>query len=188
MNIGYLRLSRSGPAEADQRAALVAAGVDPTTPDVWYVEPAPRKNRVAGSEELALAIRALRAGDRLVVHSPPRLGQTEAAIRKAAAAVSAAGAVIFDCAAQAEVRHHPDAGLLLAWAKAGALLAAQERLGKARAKITRRGGPAKALTPAKIKRAGELRTVGTSWAKIAADLEVSVRTLYRHVPQKEQDK
>ena len=67
MQIGYMRLSRAGPSDEEQRAALVAAGVDPTAADVWYVEPTPKRGRTAGSEELALAIRALRAGDRLEI-------------------------------------------------------------------------------------------------------------------------
>jgi DNA invertase Pin-like site-specific DNA recombinase len=184
MDIAFLNLTRAGPTEAEQRAACVAAGVDPATRDAWYVQPAPKRNRVAGGDELVLAIRALREGDRLVIHSAPRLGQTEAAIRAAAAAVSAAGAVIYDCAAGAEVRHHPDAGKLLAWAAEGAALAAKERLGKARTKISKRGAPPKVLTPATIKQAGEMRAAGNSWAKVAKALRVSVRTLYRHVPMK----
>jgi DNA invertase Pin-like site-specific DNA recombinase len=131
--------------------------------------------------ERDLAIRALHEGDRLVVHSAPRIGSTEAEIRAAAAAVAAQGASIYDCEAAAEVRFHPDAGKLLAWAEAGAVLAAKERAGTARAKIKRRGAPPKALTPAAIKQAGELRAAGNSWAKVAAELKVSVRTLYRHV-------
>jgi DNA invertase Pin-like site-specific DNA recombinase len=39
------------------------------------------------------------------------------------------------------------------------------------------------LTPAAIKQAGELRAAGNSWAKVAAELKVSVRTLYRHMPK-----
>lgn len=182
-----MRLSLAGPTEDEQREALAAAGVDRAMRDAWYVEPMPmpKRGRQAASEELALAIRALREGDRLVIHSAPRLGQTEAAIREAAAAVSAAGAVIYDCAAGAEVRHHPDAGRLLAWAAEGAALAAKERLGKARASKRVHAGPPKALTPAQIKRAAQLRRDGLSMAKIAAGLDVSVRTLYRHMPKEQ---
>jgi plasmid stability protein len=81
MDVAYIRATKSGPREAEQRAAAVAAGVDPANPDAWYVEPAPKRGRPATFEERALAIRALRDGDRLVIHSAPRLGATEAEIR-----------------------------------------------------------------------------------------------------------
>lgn len=184
MKIAYINRSRGGPPEEEQRAVCVAAGVDPAYPGAWYVEPPAKRNRAATFTERDLAIRALRKGWLLVIHSAPRLGSTEAEIRAAAAAVAANAGAIFDCSAAAEVRHHPDAGKLLAWAAAGAKLAAQERAGKALAKITKRGAPPKALTPSAIKKAGVLRAAGNSWATVAKELGVSVRTLYRHVPMK----
>jgi hypothetical protein len=183
MNFAYIRATKAGPPEDEQRAACVAAGVDPANADAWYVEPVPKRNRAASFEERDLAVRQLRPGDRLVIHSAPRLGATEAEIRGAAAAVSALGAVIYDCAAAAEIRHHPDAGRLLEWAKAGALLAAQERLGKARQGITRRHTPAKALTGkalAQAREAFETRAqTGASVATIAERFGVSPSTLHR---------
>lgn len=187
MDIGYIRLQKAGPARDEQEAALLAAGVVLDTGASLYVEPPPKRNRTAGYVERAEAIRALRDGDRLVIHSAPRLGSTEAEIRDAAAAVSAMGAVIWDCSAAAEIRHHPDAGRLIAWARAGALLAAQERLGKARQGIVKRGAPPKALTGKKLARAQELwADLDMSVAAIAKELRVSVRTLYRHLPQRRQ--
>lgn len=187
MNIGYIRLNKSGPTRAEQEAALAAAGVVLDVSASLYVDQPPKRGRTAGYVERAEAIRALREGDRLVIHSAPRLGSTEAEIREAAAAVSGMGAVIWDCSAQAEIRHHPDAGRLIAWARAGALLAAQERLGKARAGIVKRGIPPKALSAAKLARARELwADLDMSVASIAKELGVSVRTLYRHLPQRRQ--
>lgn len=183
MDIGYIRLSKAGPSREDQEAALAAAGVVLDIMASLYVEPMPKRGRQATYTERAEAIRALRAGDRLVIHSAPRLGSTEAEIRDAAAAVSAQGAVLWDCSAGVEVRHHPDAGRLIAWAQAGALLAAKERLGKARASITQRKPPLKALRGAKLAKARELwPDTSRSVASIAEELGVSPRTLYRHMP------
>lgn len=185
MKIGYIRLSKAGPGRADQEAALLAAGVALDLDASLYVEPMPKRGRTASYEQRAEAIRALREDDRLVIHSAPRLGSTEAEIREAAAAVSAQGAVLWDWSTGAEIRHHPDAGRLIEWAKAGALLAAQERLGKARQGIVKRGVPPKALTGAKLKRALALwADLDMSVASIARELNVSVRTLYRHLPKR----
>lgn len=145
--------------------------------------PLPKRGRQATFDERDLAIQALREGDRLVIHSAPRLGATEAEIREAAQAVSVRGAVIFDCTAGVEVRFHPDAGRLLQWAKAAAVLAAAERRGKARAGITRRGAPPKALDGPKLTQARKMWEErpgnGMSVAKIAAPLGVSPRTVHR---------
>lgn len=185
MQIGYIRLQKSGPTREEQEAALAAAGVVLDTMASLYVEPMPKQGRTATYDQRAEAIRALREGDRLVIHSAPRLGSTEAEIREAAAAVSAQGAVLLDCSAAVEVRHHPDAGRLVAWAKAGALLAAKERLAKARRGITRRGVTPKALTGKRLDRARELwADLDMSAATIAREMGVSVRTLYRHLPKR----
>jgi len=183
MKIGYVRLSKSGPSSEEQLAALADAGVDLAMDAALYVEPPPRRGRQATYDQRAEAIKALREGETLVIHSAPRLGSTEAEIRDAAAAVSAQGAVVWDCSAGVEVRHHPDAGRLIAWAQAGALLAARERLGKARAGIKQRKPPPRALRGAKLARARELwEDTSRSVAGIAKELGVSSRTLYRHLP------
>jgi DNA invertase Pin-like site-specific DNA recombinase len=187
MDIGYIRLQKSGPSREEQEAALLAAGVVLDTMASLYVEPMPKRGRTAGYAERAEAIRALREGDRLVIHSAPRLGSTEAEIREAAAAVSAQGAVLWDCSTGAEIRHHPDAGRLIEWAKAGALQAAQERLAKARRGITRRAVTPLKLTGKRLARAHELwADLDISAASIAKEMGVSVRTLYRHLPQRRQ--
>jgi DNA invertase Pin-like site-specific DNA recombinase len=183
MDIGYIRLSKAGPSREEQEAALASAGVDLAMDAALYVEQPPKRNRTATYDQRDEAIKALRPGERLVIHSAPRLGSTEAEIRDAAAAVSAQGAVVWDCSASLEIRHHPDAGRLIAWAQAGALLAAKERLGKARAGIRQRKPPPKALTGAKLARAREAwGDLGRSVASIADELGVSSRTLYRHLP------
>lgn len=185
MDIGYIRVSKSGPTREDQASAIWKAGVILDEDVSLYIEPAPKRGREATFHQRDEAIRALREGDRLVIHSAPRLGSTEAEIREAAAAVSAQGAVLWDCSTSAEIRHHPDAGRLIEWAKAGALLAAKERLGKARAGIVKRGVPPKALTGAKLTRAREAwGDLDRSAASIAKELNVSVRTLYRHLPKR----
>lgn len=185
MDIGYIRLQKAGPSREEQEAALAGAGVVLDIMASLYVEPIPKRGRSATYEQRAEAIMALREGDRLVIHSAPRLGSTEAEIREAAAAVSAQGAVLWDCSAGVEVRHHPDAGRLVAWAKAGAALAAQERLAKARRGIARRGVTPLALTGKRLARAKELwADLDMSVATIARELGVSVRTLYRHLPRR----
>lgn len=185
MDIGYIRLQKSGPSREEQEDALAAAGVVLDITASLYVEPMPKRGRQATYDQRAEAIMALREGDRLVIHSAPRLGATEAEICEAAAAVSAQGAVLWDCSAGLEVRHHPDAGRLIAWAAAGALLAAQERLAKARRGITRRGVTPLALTGKRLARAKELwADLDISAASIARELGVSVRTLYRHLPKR----
>lgn len=183
MDIGYVRLSKSGPSSDEQLAALAAAGVDLAVDAALYVEPPPKRNRTATYEQRDEAIKALRPGERLVIHSAPRLGSTEAEIRDAAAAVSKQSAVIWDCSAGLEIRHHPDAGRLIAWARDGAAMAAKERLGKARAGITQRKPPPLALRGAKLATAKALwADAGRSVASIAKELGVSSRTLYRHLP------
>lgn len=178
-------MQKSGPTREEQDVALVAAGVALDLTASLYVEPAPKRGRSASYDQRDEAIRALRPGDRLVIHSAPRLGSTEAEIREAAAAVSAQGAVIWDCSAGVEVRHHPDAGRLIEWARDGAALAARERLGKARQGIVKRGVPPKALTGKKLARAKELwPDLSISVATIAKELGVSKRTLYRHMPKR----
>jgi len=185
MDIGYIRPQKSGPTREEQEAALSAAGVVLDVMASLYVEPMPKRGRTATYDQRAEAIRALREGDRLVIHSAPRLGSTEAEIREAAAAVSAQGAVIWDCSVGLAVRHHADAGRLIAWASAGALLAAQERLAKARRSITRRGVTPLKLTGKRLARAKELwADLDMSAASIAKELNVSVRTLYRHLPKR----
>jgi len=183
MQVGYIRLSRSGPSRDEQEAALIAAGVVLDVGSSLYVDQPSRRGRQATFDQRDEAIRALRVGDRLVFHSAPRLGQTDAEIRAAAVAVSGQGAALYDCAEGVEVQHHSDAGRLLAWAQAGAAKAAAERMGKARQGITRRGVPPKALAGdaiAAAKAAWEARhTTGASAVKIAAEFAVSVRTLYR---------
>ena len=184
MDLAYINRSRGGPAEDDQRAACAAAGVDPANLDAWYVEPPAKRNRAATFVERDLAIRALHPGDRLVVHSAPRLGATEAEIRAAAAAVAAQDASIYDCEAGAEVRFHPDAGRLLAWAAAGAKLAAAERAGTARRAITKRGAPPKALVGEKLTEVRRLwPDTALSIAAIAEAAGVSERTIYRAMAQ-----
>jgi DNA invertase Pin-like site-specific DNA recombinase len=183
MDIGYIRLSKSGPTGDEQEVALAAAGVVLDIMASLYVEPAPKRGRTATYDQRTEAIRALREGDRLVIHSAPRLGSTEAEIRDAAAAVSERGAVVWDCSTKLEIRHHPDAGRLIAWARDGAALAAKERLGKARQGIGNRKPPPKALRGAKLARARELwPDINRSVASIADELGVSPRTLYRHMP------
>lgn len=178
-------MSKSGPSREEQEAVLLAAGVVLDLDHSLWLEPMPKRGRQATYEQRNEAIMGLRTGDRLVIHSAPRLGSTEAEIRQAAADVSAKGAVIWDCSAGLEVRHHPDAGRLIAWAAAGALLAAQERLAKARKGITRRGVTPKKLTGAKLARAREAwGDLDRSAASIAKELNVSVRTLYRHLPKR----
>lgn len=105
-------------------------------------------------------------------------------MRDAAAAVSAQGAVVWDCSVSQEIRHHPDAGRLIAWAQAGALLAAKERLGKARQGIKTRKPPPKKLVGARLAKAREAwPDTARSVASIADELGVSSRTLYRAVEQ-----
>ncbi len=185
MMIGYIRLSRSGPTREEQEEALAGAGVDLDRDHSLYVDPMPKPNKVATYEQRLEAIRALREGDLLVIHSAPRLGSIEAEILQAAADIAAKGAAIHDCAANAEVRYHPDAAKMMAWAKAGAALAAQERLAKSRKSIRKQYIPPAALPPAKMKRAKALWADRTRTVKsIAAELEVSARTLYRHMPKR----
>jgi VanZ family protein len=77
------------------------------------------------------------------------------------------------------------ANAILLASASGALLAAQERLAKARRSITRRGVTPKALTGKRLARAQELwADLDMSAASIAKELNVSVRTLYRHLPRR----
>lgn len=180
MKIGYIRLSKAGPTLAEQEAALEAAGVT-LGGDAVYRDAAPkRRGGVATFDQQAEAIRALRPDDVLVFHSAPRLGTTEAQMREVAIAASAKGAVLFDCATGQEVRHHPDAGRLLAWAKAGAEAALLERTEGARHSVKRRYVAPKAMTAAKLTKArGLLADPKNSIRAVAEAVGVSSRTIYR---------
>ena len=93
-----MRLTKAGRPEADQRAALVAAGLDDFTADgPVYVDPLPKRRSKEGEPPqpaLAECLRALRPNALLVLAGLDVLGPTREAMREALAAVAAQGAAL----------------------------------------------------------------------------------------------
>jgi hypothetical protein len=150
-----------------------------------YFDLASRKKLRPGDDPLparTALIVALREGDEIAIHSPPRLGTTREDVLRALAEIGRAGAAIYDCEAGEVVRYHPDAAAALLFADRAEAQGKRERAARARKAISHRGVPPKALTGKRLDKARELWAhPETSAAKIAEILEVSPRTLYREL-------
>jgi len=180
MRVGYIRIDKAGPSEADQAAALALAGVEE---GFTYVD-RPGKRRAKPGEDVtpqrAEAIRALRDGDELAIHSAARLGTTRGDVLRALGAVGRAGAVVHDCHAGEVITPHPAALCAIAFAERAESQGQQERAARARRGITKRTGPAKALNSRQQKDAKALwQNPEMSARQVAEAAKCSVRTLYR---------
>jgi DNA invertase Pin-like site-specific DNA recombinase len=184
MRLGYIRIDKAGAARDEQEAALRRAGIADWSPDgPVYVDPVRPKRPKPGTDPLAArteAIRALRPGDELVIHSAARLGTTRGDVLAALDAIGRAEAAVYDCAAAETVTPHPLAVSMIAFAARAESQGQQERAAKARRGITRRAGPPAALTGKKLREAEKLWTNPETSARQVADATgASVRTLYR---------
>jgi DNA invertase Pin-like site-specific DNA recombinase len=184
MRLGYIRIDRAGPSRNEQEAALRLAGVEDFTPDgPVYVDAAPKKRAQPGADATPArteAVRALREGDELAIHSAGRLGTTRDDVLRALEGVTAAGGAVWDCEAGQAVRWHPDARIAIAFAERAESQGKRQRAANARKGITRRPGRSPALTQAQQKRAKDLWANPETTARQVADATgASERTLYR---------
>jgi len=185
--IGYVRVSKADGSQTTdlQRDALLAAGVDP---DQIYEDQASGKQD--DRPQLAACLKALRAGDTLIVWKLDRLGRdlrhlvnvvhdlTDRGVGlkvltgqgAAIDTTTASGKLVFGIfAALAEFERE----LISERTKAG--------LASARARGRKGGRPYK-MTPAKIRLAmASMGQPGTKVGELCKELGVTRQTLYRHI-------
>jgi DNA invertase Pin-like site-specific DNA recombinase len=190
MRLGYIRIDRAGPSREDQRAALGAAGISDFTPDgPVYVDEAPKRRPKPGVDLLPArtdALKALRQGDELAIHSPARLGSSRGEVLAALEAIGKAGASIYDCASGKVIPVHPDAALAIGFAAEAESQGQRERAARARRGKVRHAGPPPALTGKRLIQAGEAwADPAKSAEQVAKEVDASVSTLYRRFGNRE---
>lgn len=188
MKRGYIRVSKAGPSLEDQRAALVKAGIaDHSADGAVYVDAEPKGRRTPGADarlaQRAAAVKALRAGDVLVVATPSRLGTSREDMEAVLAEIGRKGASVYDCASGRTITWSAEAAEAVAFVAAAETERRQEITGKARRAAAEMGavrGAAKKLTP---KRRAEAKAAWADVALSAAQVQertgIPVRTLYR---------
>lgn len=184
MRLGYIRIDRSGPSRDEQEAALRAAGVvDFDRDGPVYVDAAPKRRAQPGADATPArteAIRALREGDEIAIHSAGRLGTTRDDVLRALADVTAAGGAVWDCERGELVRFHPDAQAAISFAERAESQGKRQRAANARKGITRRAAPPLKLAGKKLEQAkADWLNPETSAQQVADKHKVGVRTLYR---------
>ena len=187
MLVGYMRVSKADGSQTTdlQRDALLAAGADP---DALYEDKASGKKD--DRPQLAACLKALRAGDTLLVWKLDRLGRdlrhlvnivhdlTERGIGlkvltgqgAAIDTTTASGKLVFGIfAALAEYERE-----LISERTTAGLAAARAR--------GRKGGPPYKMTPAKVRlAAASMGKPGTNVGELCKELGITRQTLYRHV-------
>ena len=187
MLVGYMRVSKADGSQGTdlQRDALLAAGADP---DALYEDKASGKKD--DRPQLAACLKALRAGDTLMVWKLDRLGRdlrhlvnivhdlTERGIGlkvltgqgAAIDTTTASGKLVFGIfAALAEYERE-----LISERTVAGLAAARAR--------GRKGGPPYKMTPAKVRlAAASMGKPGTNVGELCKELGITRQTLYRHV-------
>ena len=187
MLVGYMRVSKADGSQSTdlQRDALLAAGADP---DALYEDKASGKKD--DRPQLAACLKALRAGDTLVVWKLDRLGRdlrhlvnivhelTERGVGlkvltgqgAAIDTTTASGKLVFGIfAALAEYERE-----LISERTVAGLAAARAR--------GRKGGAPYKMTPAKVRlAAASMGKPGTNVGELCKELGITRQTLYRHV-------
>ena len=187
MLVGYMRVSKADGSQSTdlQRDALLAAGADP---DALYEDKASGKKD--DRPQLAACLKALRAGDILMVWKLDRLGRdlrhlvnivhdlTERGVGlkvltgqgAAIDTTTASGKLVFGIfAALAEYERE-----LISERTVAGLAAARAR--------GRKGGAPYKMTPAKVRlAAASMGKPGTNVADLCKELGITRQTLYRHV-------
>jgi len=185
--VGYMRVSKADGSQSTdlQRDALLAAGADP---DALYEDKASGKKD--DRPQLAACLKALRAGDILMVWKLDRLGRdlrhlvnivhdlTERGVGlkvltgqgAAIDTTTASGKLVFGIfAALAEYERE-----LISERTVAGLAAARAR--------GRKGGAPYKMTPAKVRlAAASMGKPGTNVADLCKELGITRQTLYRHV-------
>ena len=187
MLVGYMRVSKADGSQSTdlQRDALLAAGADP---DALYEDKASGKKD--DRPQLAACLKALRAGDTLMVWKLDRLGRdlrhlvnivhdlTERGLGlkvltgqgAAIDTTTASGKLVFGIfAALAEYERE-----LISERTVAGLAAARAR--------GRKGGAPYKMTPAKVRlAAASMGKPGTNVGDLCKELGITRQTLYRHV-------
>ena len=187
MLVGYMRVSKADGSQSTdlQRDALLAAGADP---DALYEDKASGKKD--DRPQLAACLKALRAGDTLMVWKLDRLGRdlrhlvnivhdlTERGVGlkvltgqgAAIDTTTASGKLVFGIfAALAEYERE-----LISERTVAGLAAARAR--------GRKGGAPYKMTPAKVRlAAASMGKPGTNVGDLCKELGITRQTLYRHV-------
>ena len=187
MLVGYMRVSKADGSQSTdlQRDALLAAGADP---DALYEDKASGKKD--DRPQLAACLKALRAGDILMVWKLDRLGRdlrhlvnivhdlTERGVGlkvltgqgAAIDTTTASGKLVFGIfAALAEYERE-----LISERTVAGLAAARAR--------GRKGGAPYKMTPAKVRlAAASMGKPGTNVGDLCKELGITRQTLYRHV-------
>ena len=187
MLVGYMRVSKADGSQSTdlQRDALLAAGVDP---EALYEDKASGKKD--DRPQLVACLKALRAGDTLVVWKLDRLGRdlrhlvnivhdlTQRCVGlkvltgqgAAIDTTTASGKLVFGIfAALAEYERE-----LISERTVAGLAAARAR--------GRKGGPPYKMTPAKVRlAAASMGKPGTNVGELCKELGITRQTLYRHV-------
>lgn len=185
--VGYMRVSKSDGSQTTdlQRDALLAAGVNP---ELLYEDMASGKKQ--DRPQLASCLKALRAGDTLVVWKLDRLGRDlrhlvnvvhDLNTRDVGLRVLAGqGASIDTTTAQGKLVF----GIFAALAEfERELISERTKAGLASARARgRKGGRPFKMTPAKVRMAAaSMKRPDTSVTELCEELGISRQTLYRYV-------
>jgi DNA invertase Pin-like site-specific DNA recombinase len=187
MDIGYARVSTAKQDLARQLDALTAAGIN--TEHIFVDKKSGATTARPGLQD---ALRHLRAGDVLVVHTLDRLGRTVRDTLNIVHELRERGAGVRTLADPLAVdTAEPDspmaqlAFVMLALFGQMERTYAAERASHARAVATangRRTGRPSVVEPAKLEHAALLRANGSSIREITAKTGLKRSTLYRHLP------
>jgi DNA invertase Pin-like site-specific DNA recombinase len=181
MIIGYARISATDPMPAAQIDALNFAGCARLFSDEGISGGALKR------PALDRALACLRAGDVLVVWKLDRLGRSLSYLTRLIKELGEKG-IGFRSLSEAIDTTAPQGSLVLHFVGAlvefeRSLVTERTRVGMAAARQRGvRAGRKPKLTPEKIAHAQRLIDQGESPAEVARSFEVSVATLYRHIP------
>ena len=187
MLVGYMRVSKADGSQSTdlQRDALLAAGADP---DALYEDKASGKKD--DRPQLAACLKALRAGDTLMVWKLDRLGRDLRHLVNIVGDLTARGVGLKVLTGQGAAIDTTTASGKLVFGIFAAL-AEYERelisertvagLAAARARGRKGGAPYK-MTPAKVRlAAASMGKPGTNVSELCKELGITRQTLYRHV-------
>lgn len=154
VRLGYMRESAGLPSRKAQEEALRGAGVEDFSADgsVWYDRNPKKRKQSAGTEplpELALALRAMRAGDELVVANPAVLGGSRSQVFEVMQAIGKREGAIFDASTSQVIAWSPQALAVVDFCNRAETITRSAALAKARvrrAELGRTGGTPSKLT------------------------------------------
>jgi DNA invertase Pin-like site-specific DNA recombinase len=181
MDRGYMRITKAGETEAEQREKLVAAGVEP---DHLYIDDN-RKPVKGGAHDLKdrdTIIRDIRPGSRVIVTNLDRLGVSSKDIMAALGAIMAKGAAVYDLSSS-KTYEGVAAGEAVADAAAAEARQKRVRVEKAREVLKTRKvkrGPKPKLDGAAKERARDLyNDLGKPIRQVSEEVGVSPTQLRR---------